>query len=74
MRFLNSTLQEQNSYEIYHKRLACVIVESGKSEVLRAVQQAGNFQTGAGIGSLEEKFFLPQGNFSSAFKDFPPMR
>lgn len=54
----------------YLKRLAYVIVDAGKSEILRAVQQAGNFQAGAGTGSLEAKFFLPQGNFSFAFKDF----
>lgn len=51
-----------------------MIVEAGKSEILRAVQQAGNFQAGAGIGSLGAKFFLPQGKFSCAFKDFPPMQ
>lgn len=60
-------------YEIYLKRLACVIVEAGKSEILRAVQRAGHFRAGADTGSPEAKFFLLQVNVSFAFKDFPRM-
>lgn len=57
-------------YEIYLKALAYVIVGAGKSEIHRAVQQTGNFDR-SWYSSLEAEVFLPWGNFSFAFKDFP---